>query len=243
MMAFEPFMDFVRGIQGKLNNNRFGGLQSQNSQHLAYMRHLQREIEEERVMEVELNRLHAVVFDIETTGFFPEKGDRIISIGAVKIVAGEVKEEDTFYSLVHYEGNISPQIQQLTNISDEQLVDAPFLSDVLVRFFRYVEKSPLIAHHTSHEKTFMQHACRSSFQTQFKHRLFDTSFLYRLVEPKDVSTRLEDLCERSAIPIVDRHHALGDAKLTAHLWIHYMKQVQQLGCKNMRDVYERLARL
>lgn len=242
-MAFEPFMQFVRGIQGKLNNNRFAGLQAQNSQHMAFVRHLQREIEADRIMDVELNRMQSVVFDIETTGFFPEKGDRIISIGAVKIEEGEVKEDQTFYSLVHYEGKIPPHIQELTNISDEQVMDAPVLSDVLIRFFQFVDTAPLIAHHTSHEKAFMQHACRTVFNTNFTHRLFDTSFLYRLVEPKNISIRLEDFCERNDIPVVNRHHALGDARLTAHLWIRYMHQVQSLGYKNMREVYEKLARL
>ncbi|MBC7197513.1 MAG: 3'-5' exonuclease, partial [Deferribacterales bacterium] len=32
-----------------------------------------------------LNEVEYVVFDLETTGIFPERGDRIIEIGAVKI--------------------------------------------------------------------------------------------------------------------------------------------------------------
>ncbi|MDQ0268653.1 exonuclease domain-containing protein [Cytobacillus purgationiresistens] len=242
-MAFEPFFQFVRGIQGKLNNNRFGGLQTHNSQHMAFIRQLQRELIEDDVMSKPIERINAVVFDIETTGFYPDKGDQIISIGAVKIIDGEMAEDETFYSLVQYEGELSEEIEALTGINGSDLVDAPSLSDVLVEFFQFVKESPLIAHHSSHEKRFMQHASWSIFRTSFKHRLFDTSFLYRLIEPQGISIKLEDFCEKNDIQIVDRHHALGDAKLTAQLWLCYVKKVHALGCQHMKDVYERIAKL
>jgi DNA polymerase III subunit epsilon len=43
--------------------------------------------------------------------------------------------------------------------------------------------------------------------------------------------------------VVDRHHALGDAKMTAELWSVYVDRIQeQQGCKTLRDVYEKLSR-
>ena len=98
-------------------------------------------------------------------------------------------------------------------------------------------------HYANHEKSFLQSASRKIFRVPFKHRIVDTSFLYRIAEPGIPIVRLDEFCAYNDIPIVDRHHALGDAKLTARLWSIYIQKVQELGCETLHEVYERLARL
>jgi DNA polymerase III subunit epsilon len=239
MMAFEPFYHFMRGIQGKV----FGGAQVQNAQQIAQMRQLQRELNSEDSLKVPLSKLPVVVFDLETTGFFPDQGDEIISIGAIKVVGSCIQEDEAFYSLVHYEKTLPENIEQLTGISGHQLGDAPPLSEVLVRFFKFVKDDALVAHHANHERNFLQHASRKLFRTPFIHRIVDTSYLFRVSEPSLKITRLEDYCQHNDIQVVNRHHALGDAKLTAKLWCIYINNLQDAGCKTLKDVYERMARL
>lgn len=242
-MAFEPLIQFMRGLSGKVNSGIFGGVPGQNMQQMAFLRQMQKEINGEDVMEIPLHRLNVVVFDIETTGFFPDQGDEIISIGAIKVCGGEIQENEAFYSLVRFEHTLSPEIEELTGISNLELKDAPPLSEVLVRFFDYARGFTLVAHHANHERGFLQHASWKLFRTSFKPRIVDTSFLYRIAEPDMKFVRLEDFCEHNGIPIKDRHHALGDAVLTAKLWCLYINKVQELGCKTLGDIYERLAKL
>lgn len=71
-MVFEPFIQLLRGIQGKRNTGRIGDIQ--NSQQMAYLRHLQKEVNQEKALNTPLQELNVVVFDIETTGFFLKKG-------------------------------------------------------------------------------------------------------------------------------------------------------------------------
>ncbi|MBT2688231.1 3'-5' exoribonuclease [Bacillus sp. ISL-47] len=242
-MGFDPFVQFVRGIQGKLHSNMFGGLNGQNAQHMAFIRQMQRELENADSMAIPIRKLNVVVFDIETTGFYPDKGDQIISIGAVKIIGGEICDKDCFYSLVQYDKHLPPEIKELTGLSEGQLVEAPSLADVLIRFFEFVKDMPLVAHHANHEKSFMRHSCWKLYRTPFKHKILDTSFLYRVAEPDQALFKLEELCEYHGIPVIGRHHALGDAKLTAQLWCILSEKVQNSGCANLKDVYERLAKL
>ncbi|GLB58964.1 exonuclease domain-containing protein [Cytobacillus sp. NCCP-133] len=242
-MGFDPFVQFVRGIQGKLHSNMFGGLNGQNAQHMAFIRQMQRELENADSMAIPIRKLNVVVFDIETTGFYPDKGDQIISIGAVKIIGGETCDKDCFYSLVQYDKSLPPKIKELTGLSEGQLVEAPSLADVMIRFFEFVKDMPLVAHHANHEKSFMRHSCWKLFRTPFKHKILDTSFLYKVTEPDKALFRLEELCEHNGIPVIGRHHALGDAKLTAQLWCTLSEKAQNLGCANLKDVYERLAKL
>lgn len=242
-MGFDPFVQFVRGFQGKLHSNMFGGLNGQNAQHMAFIRQMQRELENANSMDIPIKKLSVAVFDIETTGFYPDKGDKIISIGAVKIIDGTICHNDCFYSLVHYDQPLPEEIKELTGISEDQLCKAPALADVLIKFFEYVKEMPLVAHHANHEKSFMRHSCWKLFRTPFKHKVLDTSFLYRVADPDRALFTLEELCKYNGIPVKGRHHALGDAKLTAQLWCILSEKADVLGCTNLKDVYERLAKL
>ena len=240
-MGVESFLQYMRDLYGKVNSSVLHATSSgSNSQQIAFMRQLQKDLKVEAASRLPLNNLKAVVFDIETTGFLPDKGDQIISIGAIKVEGCDIIDEQ-FYTLVNAGIDIPEEISCLTGIKTEDLHDAPPLSDVLVQFFGFVKDNTLIAHHSSHEKSFMQSACWRSFKTPFKHRIVDTSFLFKIVEPQQKILTLEEWCEFSDIPVINRHHALGDAKLTAVLWCQYLQRAEQLGCRTLQDIYERLA--
>lgn len=234
-MTFDPFF-FMKGIQ------RLGASQSgQSQQQVAYLRQLQREMRVEETLHIPLTELSVVICDIETTGFYPDKGDQIISIGAIKVRGDVIKEKETFYSLVHLEKMLSKEISQLTGLDDQQLQNAPPLSEVLFQFFQFTQDHTLVAHHANHEKVFLQQALWKQFRSPFKHRLIDMSLLYRIAEPNVKLVTLEECCEHCDIPVVGRHHALYDAMLTAQLWSVYVKKLHEKGCGTLNDLYELFA--
>ncbi|WP_449622937.1 exonuclease domain-containing protein [Robertmurraya sp. Marseille-Q9965] len=239
-MALDSFRQIMRGIQGRFTLT--DGANLQNSQQVAFLRQMQKELKQENSLSVPLKKMNTVVFDIETTGFYPDHGDEIISIGAVKVRNGEIVKDEVFYSLVHYAHELPEEIARLTGISSADLKNAEPLSKILIRFFDFVKNDTLVAHHAIHEKNFLQNASWKLFRTPFKHRIVDTSFLYRIADPDLGLTRLEDLCMHNGIEVVERHNALGDAKLAAKLWCTYIEKTKQMGCHTLNDVYERLAR-
>lgn len=230
-MTFDPFFF----MKGKLRGSQSG----QTQQQVAYLRQLQREMRVEETLNIPLSELNVIVFDIETTGFYPDQGDQIISIGAIKVKGDVIKEKETFYSLVRSEKPLTEEISQLTGLTDKELTNAPFLSEVLFQFFQFTQDYTLVAHHANHEKIFLQHASWKLYRAPFKHRLVDMSFLYRIADPELKLVTLEDCCEHNGIPIVGRHHALTDAKLTAQLWSIYVNKLRQKGCESLKDLYER----
>lgn len=228
------FNDFMKNLSG----NRFTGLQG-GRHDMAFMRSLHRDLKTKQTTSIPLDELQVVVFDIETTGFYPDKGDQILSIGAVKVTGSRV--EDEYYSLVRYEQPLSSSIKELTGLKEADLKTAPAPVTALEQFFKFSGSSPLVAHHASHEKAFMQHTSRKYFRTPFTHRLIDTSFMYRIADPKSPYVRLEDCCHYHHIPVADRHHALGDARLTAALWSVYIVKLKKMGVHTLSQVYEKLA--
>ena len=241
-MAFEPFMQIFRGVMGRRENSAGLG-KIQNAQQLAYLRNMQREVNKYDPMNVSLKELPLVLFDIETTGFYPEKGDRILSIGAVKMRGSEILQEETFYSLVQYDKEVPTTIAELTNITTEEVKEAPPFSDVYVDFLKFKSESTLVAHHSNHERTFMEYSSSKLLRMPFKHRIIDTSFLFKTVNPTLNIVALEDLCEHHQIPIEHRHHALGDAIMTAKLWSMYVNGAMELGCETLSDVYEKFSQM
>lgn len=242
-MRMNHMIHYLKQLSGKVNPSMYASMQDQsNPHHISMLRQMQKEMKMKNTLEVPLNELRVVVFDLETTGFYPNKGDAMLSIGAVK-VTGETIEKDTFYSLVQSSIAPSEEVTALTGITEEDLETAPPLSDVLARFYQFMKGHTLVAHHAKHEQAFMQHGSWSLMRSNFDHRIVDTSFLIRIVDPEQRGFQLEECCTNCGVQVKGRHHALGDAKMTAELWCYYVKKVQELGFTNLREVYERVARM
>ena len=76
-----------------------------------------------------------ISFDLETTGLDP-KNDRITEISACRFIKGEFSKE--FTTLVNPEIPISKNIISLTGITNQMVIDAPLISDVLPKFIKFI---------------------------------------------------------------------------------------------------------
>lgn len=242
-MVMNQMFQFVKQLSGRLSPNIYTSFNNpMDASNIAFVRQLQKEMKREDVLEVPFSQLKVVVFDIETTGFNPQSGDRILSIGAVKMVGDYVLDNETYYSLIYSDQEISDNIEKLTGIQTEQLKQAPTMEIVLQEFYQFVQSHSLVAHHATHEKNFMQHATWSVLKTNFQHRVIDTSFLTKIVTPELNLVTLDECCSHYGIAIHQRHHALADALATARLWSENVRLVQKLGFANLKDVYSHLAK-
>jgi DNA polymerase III subunit epsilon len=243
-MGMNEMIQFFRQMSGKLGSNIYAGVQGPTStQHIVFLRELQKEMKQNNCLELPLENLKVIVFDLETTGFYPEKGDCVISIGGVKMIGEQIEMEQIYYSLVKSNAHLSAEISAITNIYTEDLIAAPEASEVLMDFFKFIGSSVLVAHYAKHEQAFMQNMTPKATGTKFEHRIFDTSFLIGLIDPKLKSLSLEDLCLLHNIEITNRHHALEDARMTAQIWSLIIKKANGLGLKNLREVYEYISKL
>ncbi|WP_026571723.1 MULTISPECIES: exonuclease domain-containing protein [Sediminibacillus] len=241
-MIMDQMIQFVKQMSGKFGVSPYATLPNQSDPgKIAYMRELQRELKNKEVLEVPLSELRVVVFDLETTGFFPYKGDQILSIGAVKMRGDQLLDKETFYAPVNCETALPEEITNLTGLTDEALAEADTIHDVLREFYQFIKTDPLVAHHASHEKQFMKHATWMSLRMNFQHRVIDTSFLTKTAEPDAQLVTLDECCAHFGIEIPHRHHALHDAIAAARLWAACIETVQKRGFTNLKEVYAHLA--
>ncbi|WP_226674552.1 exonuclease domain-containing protein [Mesobacillus jeotgali] len=241
-MGMNDMIRFFRQMTGKLGSNIYAGMPTHtNPQQMSFLRQLQKEIKEGNSLDCPLEELPVIVFDLETTGFYPDKGDRIISIGAVKVIGSTILEQEVFYSLINPEISVPIDVLELTSITEEELLTAPQTSQVLMEFLNFIGSSVLVAHHAKHEQAFMRKFTSSHLRLNFEHRVIDTSFLVRIFQPVVNSLPLEQICLECGIEVKNRHHALADAKMAAKLWAFYIKKAQEQGYQNLREVYEYLS--
>jgi DNA polymerase III epsilon subunit family exonuclease len=85
-----------------------------------------------------------IVLDVETTGYSPHRGDRIIEIGTVIIGGGEIAGE--FHSLVSVPRAIPRRASQVNGITDRMLEGQPRTEEVYPAFRDFIGGATLVAH-------------------------------------------------------------------------------------------------
>ena len=154
-----------------------------------------------------------VSIDLETTGLNP-KVDKIIEIGAVKVVEGEIA--DTFSTFVNPGRKLEERIVELTGIGDEDLKDAPYIEEVLPDLFEFLGDFTLLGHSVLFDFSFLKKAAVNN-KLEFEREAVDTLKIARKYLADLESRSLDKLCEYYEIPH-NAHRALADAEATHVLY-------------------------
>ncbi|SDR97472.1 DNA polymerase-3 subunit epsilon [Paenibacillaceae bacterium GAS479] len=216
-------------------------LGAQNAQQMAFMRAVNRDLRKQSLLDTPFAELETVVFDLETTGFYPYNGDEIISFGAVLLRGGAIVEGKTFYSLVNPKRKVPLHITELTGITSSMAEDAPELMDVLHQFMEFCGKRLLIAHGSGHDKQFLNAALWKTFKCNLTHRVLDTMMVAKWLNPGREAYGLDELLEEEGIPITQRHHALEDCFMQTKLWQTYLERIRSRNIHTLSDLYAYLS--
>lgn len=166
-----------------------------------------------------------VVLDFETTGLSPDKGDRAIEIGAVRIVDGVVTEQ--FQALMNPGRQVNAFIEEYTGITNEMLLSARSSSDVMNEFCDFIGDDNLLAHNASFDQKFLEHELAligRSFIGEFSCSLLAS----RRLLPQAQSHSLGNLVKYLELAGEGNfHRALFDAEMTAKLWLTLLNNIEQ----------------
>lgn len=154
-----------------------------------------------------------VCIDLETTGLSP-KHDKIIEIGAVKVVNGEIS--DTYSTFVNPGRKLDERIIELTHITEQNLESAPEIKDVISKVISFTDNLPLLGHRIIFDFSFLKQAAVNA-GLSFDKEGIDTLKLARICFPELPSKRLTDMCDYYGIKL-DAHRALNDAMATVELF-------------------------
>ena len=173
-----------------------------------------------------------VVFDIETTGFSPIK-NRIIEIGAVKVINGEIT--DRFSSFVNPQVPIPFEIEKLTSINDEMVMDAPVIEKVLPEFLSFCEGTVLVAHNASFDISFIRENAQRQ-QLPFDFTYVDTVGIARVLLPHQAKHTLDAVSKTLGISLENHHRAVDDAEATAQIFVKFTDMLLKDGKDTLEKV-------
>ena len=174
----------------------------------------------------------AVVFDIETTGFSPVN-NKIIEIGAVKVCGGEVV--DRFSTFVNPQVPIPFEIEKLTGIRDDMVMDAPLIEEVLPQFLSFCEDCVLVAHNANFDMSFiMENARRQGLADSFTY--VDTVGIARVLLPHQAKHTLDAVAKTLNISLENHHRAVDDAECTAWIYVKFLQMLSEQGIETLSQV-------
>lgn len=173
-----------------------------------------------------------VVFDIETTGFHSKK-DRIIEIGAVKVVGGQITE--TFSEFVNPQRPIPYKITQLTTITDEMVKNSDPIEQVLPRFFEFCKGCVLVAHNAGFDTGFIRENAKR-FNLPYNYTAVDTLGLARCLMGHLGKYTLDNICKHLNIVLETHHRAVDDASATGKIFVEFLSMLKEKGMENLDQV-------
>ena len=173
-----------------------------------------------------------IVFDIETTGFSSIR-DRIIEIGAVKVVNGEIV--DRFSTFVNPERPIPFEITGLTGITDEMVMGAPAIGTVLPQFLEFAGDGVLVAHNAGFDVGFIEQNCREQgLNDRFIY--VDTVALARVLLPTLSKYKLNIVAKALNISLENHHRAVDDAGATAEIFVKFVEMLKKDQVTTLKEV-------
>ena len=157
-----------------------------------------------------------VAFDFETTGLDPET-DKIIEIGAAKIVDGKVTE--LFSALIDPGRPLGENIVQLTGISNEMLVGKPKIEDVMPDFYKFTRGSVLVGHNIAgFDMKFLQKSAVDCGYW-FENEILDTLLFAREHLTGVPNYKLNTVAEFLHVELESHHRATDDAICSGDIMI------------------------
>lgn len=182
-----------------------------------------------------LKDLDYVVIDLETTGLSPNGDDEIISIGAVLIRQGRVCPEPVFHRLVNPHRSIPEQVVSMTGITDKMVRTAGDIFNVLPDFLKFINSYVLIGHWVHFDLCFLNNKLKQC-QSRVNNAVLDTCFIARALLPGWHNHSLDYLISHYGLGSEGRHTALGDALITARLFLKFLDTMADRGVTNWSEL-------
>jgi DNA polymerase III subunit epsilon len=104
----------------------------------------------------------------------------------------------------------------------------PTIAQVLPAFHAFAADTVLVGHNVAFDMRFLQ-LKEAPTGIVFSHPVLDTLLLAAVAQPNQPSQRLEAIAQRLGVSLLGRHTALGDALVTAEVFLKLLPLLADKG--------------
>ncbi len=188
--------------------------------------------------------LDAVVLDTETTGLDPAKA-RIVQIGAVRLVHGQVVREERFERLVDPGVPIPASATAIHHIDDAAVKGAPGFAEAFDALEQFRGGRIVVGHNLGFDLAIFRRECRLAGRAYEPPASLDTRLLGQICFPTLAGYTLEILAERTGVTLdrAGRHDAVGDAESAGAIFVGLLPFLKEKGVRTVAEANEACRRL
>jgi len=164
--------------------------------------------------------MREIIFDTETTGLDPQRGDRMVEIGCIEMI-NRITTGRTFHAYFNPERPMPAEAEAVHGLSDAFLADKPLFRDRAAELLEFLADSPMVAHNAGFDFAFLNSELRHCGLPECSlDRMIDTHAMARTRHP-GAKLSLDALCSRYGVDRSHRtlHGALLDAELLAQVYV------------------------
>src|SRR6266516_3720108 len=183
-----------------------------------------------------LQEIEFVILDTETTGLRPGH-HRVIALAGIRMRAGEVI--DSFQSLLNPGVRLPAFIVQFTGITQEMIATAPKAHEMFPDFLNFIDGAILVGHNIGFDIGFLSYEAQL-LGYDFPIDGLDTIPLARRFLPTLRRFKLDSVASHLRITAANRHRAMGDARVTAAVFMKLLELAQQQGIQTLGHLRHRL---
>ncbi len=163
-----------------------------------------------------------IAIDLETTGLSPLV-DKIIEIAAFKITNEGVS---IFSTLIDPQIPIPPHTIDIHHITDEMVIGAPKLPDILLEFKLFLGDYPIVAHNAKFDLGFIVMGLQREKIKLSRALIYCSCKLSRFTHKEFTNHKLGTLVKGLNIPLVNHHRALDDAYASLKIFIDGLERLK-----------------
>lgn len=169
-----------------------------------------------------------VAFDTETTGLFPENGDRVLEFAGIELRLapdGSVAKVVPHHHLFNPGVKIPREATEVSGIRDEDVADAPPFSEHAAAIHALLARSVTVAHNYPFDQRFLTEELRlCGMKWPHPCAEIDTIDLSRRFFPEAKGHKLAEVAARLEVSLVGAHRATNDAEACGRAFVEMTRR-------------------
>jgi DNA polymerase-3 subunit epsilon len=180
---------------------------------------------------MDLSSVEFAVVDVETTGSGLNRGDRVMEVAVVHVQGSEAIT--ALDMLVNPQRPISPFVERLTGIRWDTLHERPTFADVAPLIAEALAGRVFVAHNVRFDWRFLSMEIQRVTGRPLSGAKLCTVKMARRLVPHLARRNLDTLAWHYDVSIIGRHRAGGDARATARVLQHLLRDAHRQGIDTM----------